>query len=391
MLRASRCCRCAGTILWRPRSGLEGGGYKKRIEQGRGIGWFVDAAHHAAPSLEFFSLPRMSLFPLLMRIRSAQAKCATEGPWMALQVRNTEVAYQNAAKGDMLCEVRHTSFSRYPDMPLIVTSIPTKSLFVLETPHFRERFKLSLTSESEHRLQVDRPEHMQLLAARLVRLYEVAMACSTSYTGSLFSLMEAAATSTALRRNRRVLVEVMQLPVFSELQFPVETQMKPGAHNATLRGLRVTFRATTEYFRGGASGNLPVQIFLPNVVDTDGFLFLVADDPANKMRLTRIGLVPNRVVVDRGLLNGMGRRGTSRYVRWSPTSENSAMDDTFQSQEIIITGSSFSGLDSYFISVEAGEHAIHAFATRILAEIHASKAAPPIGSKLDDDGKCAYQ
>ncbi|CAD7961889.1 unnamed protein product [Amoebophrya sp. A120] len=384
---------------------LAAGQQPHRVEQGNGIVWFLQLARRAAPTLEFFCLPKMSVFPLLMRRRRSGASSGDDpfsGNWTALQLRSTNflqaAAGSNSRSGssissttsnsDLLCRLKNPSFYRFPHIPVVITSVATNSLCVL-APHETSVY-LNIRTSSHDFLNLDDPGAEQTLASCLIDLCdeqtaahlqgqlrgkEICPVRGTCASTRLLDMIEASAATPGFHRNRQALIQAMKRPVFRDLRF--DPEFPGGAYNATLRGHRVLFRASSWYARGAKSERIYSgrihfhkhkteldgtirRMPYEDTDDVDIFLFLVADDPSDTSKVTRIGLVPKKAMLESGHLrcHGSGGRVFLR-VRCSDGP-----------QEKII-GRNFGGLGSYFVSQAADDETVSTFAERILCEVSA--------------------
>ncbi|CAD7961887.1 unnamed protein product [Amoebophrya sp. A120] len=411
----------------------------RRLEQGKGILWFVNRARALAPEFEFYGLPKQSAFPLLMRKRAAfqcpdpkeegeEGRAPKKRNWVPLQVRNTNSTRGIAAKemtstgvprgskeeeihgaremphsinfvnSKYFYELRNPSHDRYPDLPLLVTSIATNSICITDSSpvaHANKFVRLKLDSDdiinldgaaASHQLR-ERLEGL-LLSSSQDSCFEsrvrsaaslpesMATAISAASASSHLQWIRTSATSTALLHNRILLLQLMQLPVFAEMCFPPTILV--AHHNAELRQRRVLFRASTWTKGGTGYYSRHVRFHLYKMTkgmartpfttsdEIDVFLFLTADDRNDKLRLTRVGMIPKAKMLENGLLGNDGDGSIGKILHYLPCQRADNDADTKSNNSNF--GRTFQNLDSYFISVTKSKDEISQFASRVLIE-----------------------
>ncbi|CAD7967439.1 unnamed protein product, partial [Amoebophrya sp. A25] len=358
-------------------------GYSRRAQQGIGLRWFLDVVQERVPDIEFFCLPRNSQFPVVMRRRCGSAADADDrasqaglrsghallGDWVPLQVRTTVRTKCNIrGKPGRLCDVKNPGARRCPEMPVILASQATNSLYMLGMEH-RPRF--AVKKFSEHRLDLhDDTSATEDLPSRFAQLIASEQALRLA-APLLPQILTASHTSVSLLRSRELLVRAMCLPVLNELTFPTEALVGL-PFNAKLRGRRVLFRSFNGFARHGRGVHLSLYKYdhcdkVAYHADTDSidlFLFF-GGDPDDHERLSYIAVLPKHVLFEHGFLSGHGQIGkkqpyltSNRFQRQKfVTTDRTRMDKNEDSTVggsaalTFSTGSSFEGLSSYFFEI----------------------------------------
>ncbi|CAD7946267.1 unnamed protein product [Amoebophrya sp. A120] len=351
----SRQCRL-GVFLQVQRRTLSGASMLR--QQAECSEWFLQLAKRFAPDLEFFTPPYGSGLPLLVRPRSNDLN-AHSGVWIPMQLRSTRrTDCLMRGKVGTLCNVGNFGTPKYwQNKPMLLGCPGRKIVFVydnIESKFFRVRL------DSDACVDVATDSGQAELGRRLRKICEMRGPEALSLEDCILT---GGRVPTKHANRYRLLAQAMQYPVFRELTFPPGCGTSDGSrYNCHLRGFGVHFRAgrSSPTKSGSRVGFCKyVDGAWSPLAATDGiemFLWLLPGR-RSPSQLQYIGLVPARVLLDRGLLSTATQAGgVHHYIRWK--------SDT----ELDFDGRYGSGLAQYFIRCDESPEVIAASAERILAE-----------------------